>query len=119
MQPLGAMDIKKSIKKSQIQRVLRGVMTALPAAMPIVIRRRRASILPFILGGIGFAIAGGAVAMMLLSPRTRQRALGAAKDTYGKMNQKVGQLTHRNIPNGVAGPHAMIDPKEYGTTSGL
>lgn len=115
MHPLGAMDIKMS----QIQRVLRGVISALPAAMPIVIKRKRSSVLPYIFGGIGFAIAGGAVAMMLLSPRTRQRALVAAKDTYGKMNQKVGELTHKNVPNGVAGPHAMIDPKEYGTTSGM
>jgi hypothetical protein len=116
MQPLRAMDIKKS----QIQRFLRGVLTALPAAMPIVIKRKRTSVLPFILGGIGFAIAGGAVAMMFLSPRTRQRALVAAKDTYGKVNQKVGELTHKqSVPNGVAGPHAMIDAKEYGTTSGM
>jgi hypothetical protein len=107
-----------NVNRKHIQNVIKGVISALPAAMPIVIRRRRPSLAPYILGGLGFAIAGGAIAVMLLSPRTRKRALLVAKDTYGKMNAKVGHL-RQSVPNGIAGPSGIVDPKDYGATSGL
>jgi hypothetical protein len=47
-----------------------------------------------VLSGIGLAVVGGITAVMLLSPRTRRRALVAAKDTYGKVNQRMSHLTH-------------------------
>jgi hypothetical protein len=107
-----------NVNRKHIQNVIKGVISALPAAMPIVIHRRRRSLAPYILGGIGFAIAGGAIAVMLLSPRTRKRAMLVAKDTYGKMNARVGHF-RQGVPNGIAGPSGIVDPKDYGTTSGL
>jgi hypothetical protein len=79
------------LTKKHIQRAVRGLIAALPASVPLIMRRQRTSIASYVIGGIAFAIAGGAVAVMLLSPRTRQRALTAAKDTYGKVNQRVGR----------------------------
>jgi hypothetical protein len=85
--------------------------------------RRRTPIGAYILGGLGIAVVGGMAAVMLLSPRTRNRALVAAKDTYGKVGEKVGHIRPRMkaakneieekvpVSNGLAG--------DYGTSTDL
>jgi len=54
--------------------------------------RQRTSVATYVLGGVAFAVAGGLTALMFFSPRTRTRALSAAKDTYGKVNDKISHL---------------------------
>jgi hypothetical protein len=103
------------VDRKHIQRMLRGFIAALP--MTYLLRRRREPILPYILGGIGLAVVGGTVAIMMLSPRTRDRARLAAKNTYGKLNTRVGELRGR-IPSEVDRVNSFTPPREY-PTSGL
>jgi hypothetical protein len=110
------------ISQKNMKRVLRSAIAALPAIPYIMKSRGRTSVTTYLLGGLGFAVAGGLVALMMLSPRTRSRALSAAKTTYGKVNDKIGHLhppgrqvrgDELPISNGLAG-------HEYSTTtSGL
>jgi hypothetical protein len=88
MQPRAPMISSKNINK-----VLKGAIAALPA-IPYITKRRSSTVLPFVLGGIGVALMGGMAAVMFLSPRTRYRALDVAKNTYGKINEQIGQLAH-------------------------
>jgi hypothetical protein len=88
------------ISKKHMSRLFKGVIAAMPAIpyalkRQYVLKRQRGPIASYILGGIGLALVGGIAAVMLLSPRARDRALYAAKDTYGKMNRKVSHLRHR------------------------
>jgi len=55
---------------------------------------KKTSVLPYVLGAFGVAVAGGITAVMVMSPRTRERALGAAKDGYGKL---LGEVKEMNI----------------------
>lgn len=80
------------ITKKNINRVLKGVVAAMPAIPYIMKSRQRTSMTAYVLGGIGFAVAGGIAALMFFSPRTRYKALNVAKDTYGKVNDKISQL---------------------------
>jgi hypothetical protein len=88
--------LMKSSKQKKMAAVLKGVMAAMPAIPYIMRPRRRASTLAYVLSGIGVAVAGGLVALLLLSPRTRHRALDAAKGTYGKVNEKISHLRPRH-----------------------
>ncbi|HVJ88367.1 MAG TPA: hypothetical protein VM580_01100 [Labilithrix sp.] len=76
----------------KVNRIFRGVIKGLPVMSYITRSRHRNAVSAYMIGGIGLAIAGGIAALMLLSPRTRHRALSAAKDTYGKVSNKVGHL---------------------------
>jgi hypothetical protein len=88
-------------------KLLRNVLRALPAisAIPLFARKKKTSMLPFVLGAFGVAVAGGIAALMVFSPRTRYRALDIAKDGYGKVkgqlddlgiSEKLGITTDRN-----------------------
>lgn len=102
------------ITQKNIKKVLSGVISALPAAVPYVMRSRRSSpIAAYVLGGIGVAVVGGLAAVMFLSPRTRTRALTAAKDTYGKVNEKISHLRSHN--NGVGMSNGLVDRSQYST----
>lgn len=79
------------LRMKDTNKLIKNVLRALPA-IPLIRRRRRASITPYILGALGIAIAGGITAVMLLSPRTRNRTLGMAKDSYGKVRGQLGHL---------------------------
>ena len=105
---------------------LRGVLAAVPAIPYVMRSRRQPSVAAYVIGGLGFAVLGGLAALMFFSPRTRNRALNAAKDTYGKVNEKIGTLrshddqqqassTEEEIPvsNGLAGR------RDYSTSSGM
>ena len=89
MQPDPTMMIKKTHMQRSVNRVLKGLFGALPAIPYVMRSRRRSNIAAYILGGIGVAALGGIAALMFLSPRTRTRALNAAKDTYDKMSEKI------------------------------
>jgi hypothetical protein len=113
------------ISKKSMDTLVKGVVAAMPAIPYIWKARQRTSITSYVLGGVGFAIAGGLAAVMLLSPRTRTRALGMAKDTYGKVSDKVGtyvpslhgsngKIAEMPLSNGLSG-HSDFSP----TTSGL
>jgi hypothetical protein len=101
------------ISKKRINKVVKGVVAAMPAIPYIMKSRRSTSIASYVVAGIGFAVAGGLCALMFLSPRTRSRALNAAKGTYGKVSDKIGHLRegrHAEQPmsNGLVG-------NEYGS----
>ena len=103
------------ITKKKVNRILKGVIGALPAVSYMTRSRRRTPVAAYVLGGIGVAIAGGMAALMLFSPRTRTRALTAAKDTYGKLSNKVGHLrTHEETP-----PLNGLVDREYPTTPAI
>lgn len=102
------------ITQKKIKKVLSGVISALPAAVPYVMRsRRQSSIAAYVLGGIGVAVVGGLAAVMFLSPRTRTRALTAAKDTYGKVNEKIGHL--RSHESAIGMSNGSVDRSQYST----
>src|SRR5262249_11266584 len=56
-------------KKMSMNRVLEGVIAALPAIPYIMKPRRRTSLATYVLGGVGLALAGGIAAVMFFSPR--------------------------------------------------
>lgn len=82
------------ISKKRINKALQGMVVAMPAIRYLTRSRRRNTLMSYVVGGIGVAIAGGLVAVMLLSPRTRRRALHAAQDTYGRVNERISHLRH-------------------------
>lgn len=116
------------ISSKNINKVLKGAIAALPAIPYITKPRRSSMVLPFVLGGIGVALMGGMAAVMFLSPRTRYRAMDMAKNTYGKINEQIGQLTHLAAKSGEGGvasnglANGMSDQNGIGTgysTTGL
>ena len=100
------------ISKKQFNKVLKGAIAAMPA-IPFLARRRSSShVLPFVLGGIGVALASGIAAVVYFSPRTRYRALDIAKNTYGKVESQITQLKHRAeshqpLANGLSGEQGV------------
>src|SRR5262249_40163063 len=94
------------ISKKRVNRALQGMIVAMPAIGQLIRRRRRNAMLSYVFGGLGVAIAGGIVAVMMLSPRTRRRALHAAKDTYGRLNERMSHLrpSHGRFSEEPSGP---------------
>lgn len=82
----------------ETSKLLKLMLRAIPV-IPLLARRkllarsRRRSIAPIVLGAIGVALAGGAAAVMIFMPRTRHRALGIAKDGYGKVRGQLDQIS--------------------------
>ncbi|HVH40977.1 MAG TPA: hypothetical protein VM925_01500 [Labilithrix sp.] len=107
------------ITKNKVNGVLKSVVAALPAIPYIMKSRQRTSITAYVLGGVGFAIAGGLAALMFFSPRTRTRALSVAKDTYGKVNDKISHLRSTHVDGGLPMSNGLVDRGEYSTTTGL
>ena len=66
------------------KKLLRTAIRLLPE-IPYV-NKKQSNVLPFVLGAFGVAVAGGIAALFIFSPKTRTRALGIAKDTYGKVS---------------------------------
>jgi hypothetical protein len=105
------------ITKKHVNRFLTGVLASMPAIPYIMKPRRRTPIASYILGGVGIALLGGLAAVMFFSPRTRSRALVAAKDTYGKVNEKI---SHRRINDAAPMSNGLVDRIEHSeTTTGL
>lgn len=103
--------------KNSLNKILKTVIAAAPA-IPYVMKRRSTPIAAYIVGGVGFAIAGGLAAVMFFSPRTRNRALVAAKDTYGKVNETISHLRHPEHANGIVS-NGIVDRGDYSATTGL
>ena len=72
-------------------KLLNAVLRVLPV-IPMLWPRKKASAAPYVFGALGIAIAGGITAVMFFSPRTRNRTLGIAKDSYGKVLGQLEQL---------------------------
>lgn len=96
--------LRMMISKKSVNKVLKSAIAVLPA-IPFLAKRRSSPVLGFVLGGIGVAVAGGIAALMFVSPRTRNRALGMAKDAYGKVNSKIEHARDSFQPNGIASEH--------------
>ena len=77
----------------ETNKLLKNVLRAWPAITAIpLFAPKKTSVLPFVLGAIGVAVAGGIAAVMVFSPRTRYRALDIAKDGYGKVKGQLDDL---------------------------
>jgi hypothetical protein len=109
------------LNKRTVQKVLKGALAAAPAIPYLTRSRARTSVAAYVIGGLSLALAGGIFALMYFSPRTRTRALGVAKDTYGKVNAKIGQLRHHEPRYGTSEVSPMSNGLvgEYNATSGL
>src|SRR6187200_2791114 len=88
---LRAMMSKKALRKVWKQR------TAAMPAIPYITKRRSGMVLSLVLGGIGVALMGGMAAVMILSPRTRYRALDMAKNTYDKVGSQIMHLRRQRL----------------------
>jgi len=77
----------------ETNKLLKNVLRALPAfaAIPFL-APKKTPVLPLVLGALGVAIVGGIAAVMIVSPRTRYRALDIAKDGYGKVRGQLDEL---------------------------
>lgn len=74
-------------------KVIKNVTRAMAGVtIPYLASRKKTSVLPYVLGAIGVAVAGGIAAVMVMSPRTRHLALDAAKDGYGKVKGQLDAL---------------------------
>lgn len=89
-------------------KLVKNALAALPE-IPYVNEKRSSGVLPFVLGGIGVALMGGIAAIMIFSPRTRYRALGVAKNAYGKVQDQIGNTAigeklgmNRGVSNGLS-----------------
>jgi hypothetical protein len=112
------------ISSKNINKVLKGVIAAMPALPYIMKSRQRTSVTAYVLGGVAFAVAGGLAALMLFSPRTRTRALTAAKDTYGKVNEKISHLRETATEKALSDEQSPLSNglsgrRDYSTTTGL
>jgi hypothetical protein len=110
------------ISKRKVNALVRGAIAAMPAIPYIMKSRRRRSVAAYVLSTLGIAVVGGLAALMVMSPRTRHRAMDAAKGTYGKMNEKISRLrpalrhSHTEeapVSDGLSGR------RDYGTTTDL
>ncbi len=73
------------------RKLLRTAIRLLPE-IPYI-NRKQSSVLPFVLGAVGVAVAGGIAALFVFSPRARTRALGLAKDTYSKVSDQLADTS--------------------------
>jgi len=91
-----------------VNRVLKNLIAVLPA-VPYLTRRRRTPVAAYTLGSIGLALSGIA-ALMYLSPGTRSRALGAAKGTYGKVNERIIHRREKRIEGAPPSNGERVEP---------
>lgn len=80
------------LRMKDTNKLIKNVLRAATAiSIPYFAPKKTSSILPFVLGAVGVAVAGGIAAVMVFSPRTRYRALDIAKDGYGKVKGQLDQ----------------------------
>jgi ABC-type methionine transport system permease subunit len=95
-------NISKMMTKKNLNSVLKGIIAAMPA-IPFIMQPKKTPITAYVIGGVSFAIAGGLAALFFFSPKTRTKALTAAKDGYTKVSEKVGeQISHLRPVDGAA-----------------
>ena len=62
---------------------------------------KKTSVVPYILGAFGVAVAGGVAAVMIMSPRTRVKALDIAKDGASKVKGQIDTVGQKlGLQNG-------------------
>jgi hypothetical protein len=103
------------LRMKDTNKLIKNVLRALPA-IPFIAPKKTSSVLPFVLGALGVAVAGGIAAVMVFSPRTRYRALDIAKDGYGKVK---GQLDQLGISEKLGMSHAERNTTPGGYSNGL
>jgi len=97
--PIGTMkNISKMMTKKNLDNLLKGVIAAMPA-IPYIMRPKKTPIAAYIIGGVSFAVAGGLAALFFFSPKTRTKALSAAKEGYSKVSDTI---SHLRPVNGIA-----------------
>lgn len=110
--------------KTQTRKFIKKVIAAAPL-VAYARARRRSRLMPFVLGAIGVAAFGGVAAVMIFSPRSRTRALEAARDAYDRvadqldtmgLGDKLGIRSRREarLANGL-----VSEGIDYSATSGL
>ncbi len=106
------MNISKRQVQRKMNRTIKALLGALPAVTMMMRSRRRTPVAAYVLGGIGIAIVSGVAAVMFLSPRTRSRALNAAKDAYAKVNETVihKRAELADAANGLVESQRMQEP---------
>ncbi len=114
MQRPAAMNSIKDSKKL-IRKALRNIPD-LPFEIPFL--ARRSSIVPYVLGAIGVALVGAVAAVMVFSPRTRYRALGVAKNTYGKMQDQLHSMGV-NVGMNRTGANNIGTGSDYSSSTGM
>jgi len=100
-------NISKMMTTKNLNTVLKGVIAAMPA-IPYIMKSKKTPIGAYVVGGIGFALAGGLAALFFFSPKTRTKALTAAKEGYGKVSDTIGHLRPVNLVDGVKTDDAQI-----------
>ncbi|MCL2776404.1 MAG: hypothetical protein FWD73_00260 [Polyangiaceae bacterium] len=103
----------KSIQKDA-DKFLRNATHALPvlSALAFMRKRERTRLIPWLLGAIGVAAFGSIAAVLIFSPRSRDRALGAAKDAYGRISDQFESL-------GIGDRFGLGDRRAKRVTDGL
>lgn len=125
MQRLASMkNLSRMLTKKKLDSVLKGVIAAMPA-IPYIMKPKKAPIAAYVIGGLSFAVAGGMVALMLFSPRTRTKALSAAKDGFSKVKggirhlRPASNLLHRHDEPGDLSNGIMNHDDFQPSTTGL
>ena len=108
------------ISQKTLRNFVQGAIAMMPV-IPYITKRRSSNVLAYVLGGVGVAIVGGLAGIMFLSPRTRYRALDMAKQTYGKVNDKIGQFkNHGSTLHAQRPANGLVsDQGSTGYTTGL
>lgn len=105
------------LSKKTVNQFLKGMIAAAPA-IPFVMSKRKTPIAAYVLGGLGIAVAGGIAALMFFSPKTRTKALMAAKNTYGKVDSKISHLRNGKVETPIT--NGIVDHDDYHpVTTGL
>jgi len=106
--PLRPMNWSKLSKQ-----VIKGAVSAWSDLDIPFLAPKKSSVVPFVLGAVGVAFVGGIAAVMVMSPRTRYRALDIAKGGYGAVKGQIGKVgiggsaetgaSHQGYSNGLSG----------------
>jgi hypothetical protein len=103
------------IRMKDTKKLWKSILRSLPA-IPFIAPKKETPIVPLVLGALGIVVAGGIAAVLILSPRTRYRALDAAKGGYGKVR---GQLDHLGLADKLGGSHRERSASIRGPQNGL
>ena len=115
-------NISRMMTQKNLHSVLEGVIAAMPA-IPYLMKPKKTPIAAYVIGGVSFAVFGGLAALFFFSPKTRTKALTAAKDGYSKVSDKIGHLRPvSSLLDGHVESGELangIQNSEYQTTTGL
>jgi len=106
--------ISAKTTKRETDKFIRNAARMLPmlSALAFVRRRQRARMMPLLLSAIGAAAFGSIAAILIFSPRSRDRAFGAAKDVYGRVAEQLDAM-------GISDRLGLHDTRSHRITDGL